>query len=427
MAKTQRKTKRQKRSKTNRQKRSIRNRLESKKYLQLLNRAYKIITNDISAVCFDKEDYLLMPYLKTGFSRGWKILKDKNIIKEIDCNSLCMTMSILNSTIGDRKTINKLNPTQKLYLFFLSYLIDDDSKPRKFLDIKHAVRKLDADIERLKLLMNKYEEKGDKRNMKKIDKFISKKENDKQALFKTEGLEPDKDIKKLLDVDICNNIDCEYLHEYHMEKNQKFSKTYSRLCLNITELFKGVVWMNMYMIFNRVLNPYSIPITNPTLNLDLDIRDSLNKVNILLVPNSIMYISDIFYENDMLDRARKLNIENGHYWVYDGLDRRRNKLIKRNIRALDDNNYVVALLNIEPGIDWKSPSSLKAEKIYEKLSDFEKGVGELPKLKSLYKDKKLLGGIHKADLKEDIENSITLHWIYMHRDKLNEYIYENVA
>ena len=427
MAKTQRKTKRQKRSKTNRQKRSIRNRLESKKYLQLLNRAYKIITNDISAVCFDKEDYLLMPYLKTGFSRGWKILKDKNIIKEIDCNSLCMTMSILNSTIGDRKTINKLNPTQKLYLFFLSYLIDDDSKPRKFLDIKHAVRKLDADIERLKLLMNKYEVKGDKRNMKKVDKFISKKENDKQALFKTEGLEPDKDIKKLLDVDICNNIDCEYLHEYHMEKNQKFSKTYSRLCLNITELFKGVVWMNMYMIFNRVLNPYSIPITNPTLNLDLDIRDSLNKVNILLVPNSIMYISDIFYENDMLDRARKLNIENGHYWVYDGLDRRRNKLIKRNIRSLDDNNYVVALLNIEPGIDWKSPSSLKAEKIYEKLSDFEKGVGELPKLKSLYKDKKLLGGIHKADLKEDIENSITLHWIYMHRDKLNEYIYENVA
>jgi len=427
MAKTQRKTKRQKRSKTNRQKRSIRNRLESKKYLQLLNRAYKIITNDISAVCFDKEDYLLMPYLKTGFSRGWKILKDKKIIKEIDCNSLCMTMSILNSTIGDRKTINKLNPTQKLYLFFLSYLIDDDSKPRKFLDIKHAVRKLDADIERLKLLMNKYEVKGDKRNMKKVDKFISKKENDKQALFKTEGLEPDKDIKKLLDVDICNNIDCEYLHEYHMEKNQKFSKTYSRLCLNITELFKGVVWMNMYMIFNRVLNPYSIPITNPTLNLDLDIRDSLNKVNILLVPNSIMYISDIFYENDMLDRARKLNIENGHYWVYDGLDRRRNKLIKRNIRALDDNNYVVALLNIEPGIDWKSPSSLKAEKIYEKLSDFEKGVGELPKLKSLYKDKKLLGGIHKADLKEDIENSITLHWIYMHRDKLNEYIYENVA
>jgi len=423
MPKTQRKPKR----KTNRQKRSIRNRREAKKYLQLLNQAYKIITNDISAVCFNEEDYLILPYLKTGFNRGWKILQDKNIIKEIECNSLCMTMSILNSTIGDRQNINKLNPLQKLYLFFLSYLIDDDNKPRKFLDIKYAVRKLDSDIEKLKIQMEKYEEKGDQRNMKKIDKFITKKEKDKQALFESEGLEPDKDIKKLLGVDICNNIDCEYLHEYHMEKNEKHSKTYSQLCLYITELFKGVVWMNMYMIFNRVRNPYSIPMTKNEIDLNLDIRGALNKVNILLVPNSIMYISDLFYENNNLDRARKLNVENGHYWIYDGLNMRNNKLIKRNVRLLDDKHYVVALLNIDPEIDWKSPSSLKAEKIYKKLCDFEKGIGNLPKLTSLTKDKRRFGGTYKPDLREDIDDSITLHWIYMHRDKINEYIYENVV
>ena len=423
MPKTRRKPKR----KTNRQKRSIRNRREAKKYLQLLNRAYKIINDDISAVCFNEEDYLILPYLKTGFNRGWKILQDKNIIKELECNSLCMTMSILNSTIGDKQNINKLNPLQKLYLFFLSYLIDDDNKPRKFLDIKYAVRKLDSDIERLKIQFKKYEEKDDKRNMKKIDKFITKKEKDKQALSESEGLEPDKDIKRLLGVDICNNIDCEYLHEYHMEKNQKHSKTYSQLCLYITELFKGVVWMNMYMIFKRVRNPYSIPVTNRNLNLNLDIRDALNKVNIIFIPSSIMYTSDLFYGNNTLDRARKLNIENSNYWIYDGIDMRNNKLIKRDIKFLENKHYVVALLNIDLEMDWKSPYDLKAEKIYKKLCDFEKGIGKLPKLTSLTKDKRLFGGTYKPDLSEYIDDSITLHWIYMHRDKINEYIYENVA
>ena len=30
-----------------------------------------------------------------------------------------------------------------------------------------------------------------------------------------------------------------------MEKGQKYSTSYSKFCLNITELFKGIVWLNM--------------------------------------------------------------------------------------------------------------------------------------------------------------------------------------
>ena len=77
---------------------------------------YNFIIHDL----FHKEDYLLLPYLKTGFNRGWKVINDKNIIKEIKCNSLCMTISILNDTIGNRKKLDDLNPLQKLYLFFIS-------------------------------------------------------------------------------------------------------------------------------------------------------------------------------------------------------------------------------------------------------------------------------------------------------------------
>ena len=126
---------------TNRQKKTIRNKKEAKTYLQLLNRAYKIIKSDLNVICFDLDDYLILPYLKTGFKKGWNILNNNNIIKEINCNSLCMTISILNYKIFNTDK-DKLTPIQKLYLFFISYLIDDNTIPKKTLDLKHALRKL---------------------------------------------------------------------------------------------------------------------------------------------------------------------------------------------------------------------------------------------------------------------------------------------
>ena len=115
----QRKRTRKGKNKTKNQKRSIHKRREAKKYIELLNHAYKTLTSSYHDL-FHKEDYLLLSYLKTGINRGWKVLNDKNIIKEIKCNALCMTVSILNSTLGKRNKLEDLNALQKLYLFFIS-------------------------------------------------------------------------------------------------------------------------------------------------------------------------------------------------------------------------------------------------------------------------------------------------------------------
>ena len=123
-----RKSKRTKR-KTKSQKKAIKNRRESKKYIELMNLAYKQITSSYHDI-FDKDDYLLLSYIKQGIKKGWKILHDTNIIKEINCNSLCMTMSILNSTFAEKK-LDKLHPVQELYLFFVSYLIGDKELSKK--------------------------------------------------------------------------------------------------------------------------------------------------------------------------------------------------------------------------------------------------------------------------------------------------------
>jgi len=122
------------------QKRSIKKRYEAKNYIELMNLAYKQITSSWHDI-FDKEDYLLLSYINQGVKKGWRILKDKNIIKEIKCNSLCMTMSILNSTLGKKKKLEHLNPTQKLYLFFISYLIEDKKLVKKEASLQHALKK----------------------------------------------------------------------------------------------------------------------------------------------------------------------------------------------------------------------------------------------------------------------------------------------
>jgi len=424
MAKTQRKNKR---NKTNKQKRSIRNRREAKKYIQLLNRAYKIITSDISAILFDENDYLLLPYLKTGFNRGWKVLKDKNIIKEIKCNSLCMTMSILNSTLGKRKRIDELNPLQKLYLVFISYLVEDGELSKKEVTLKHALKKIDMRIMTKRNDLEKYTKKGDNRNIKKCNKIIERQEEIKKRLIESDGKDRG-DVGYAFRLDVCDNVDCEYLHEYQMEKGQKYSESYSKFCLKITELFKGIVWLNMYQIFGKINNPFNVPIFKSTLTLNINIRNVLNKVDILLIPDDMIYGNDLFYGNNTLDRARKKAFERGdEYWVYNGLDTRNNKLIKRSIHLLENKHYVMAQMKIDEGPDWKAPYDTKVKIKYQNFTNFEKGIGELPILKDISKSTRTIGGKDKNDISEYIENSITLHWLYMHRDMIPYYIREFVV
>ena len=420
MAKTQRK------KKTNRQKKSIRDRREAKKYIELLNHAYKCVSSSFHDI-FDKDDYLLLSYLKTGFKKGWKVLKDKNIIKEINCNSLCMTMSILNSILGERKRLEQLNPLQKLYLVFISYLVEDSKLSKKEVSLKHALKKIDMRIMDKKKDLEKYTKRKDNRNIKKCNKYIENQEGKKKQLIESEGKNRE-GVYTLFKLDVCNNVDCEYLHEYQMEKNKKYSETYSKFCLNITELFKGIVWLNMCQIFGGIKNPFKVRITNSKLGLNLNIRNSINNVDIIFLPDDMMYGNDLFYENHTLDRARKKAYDSGNnYWIYNGIDTHQNKLIKRSIRHLENKHYIVAQMNIDEGPDWKAPYDTKVKIKHKNFENFEKGIGKLPILKDIRKTIKNIGDKERYNLEENIENSITLHWLYMHRDKIEDYILDVIV
>jgi len=424
--KTIKKNPMKKKKRTKKKKRSIKNRHEARKYIEIMNLAYKQITSSWHDI-FDKDDYLLLSYIKQGIKQGWKILKDKNVVKEIKCNSLCMTMSILNSTLGTRKKLDQLDHTQKLYLFFISYLIDDSKLSKKQVSLKHALHKIDMRImNQIKKLQN-YELKKDNRNIKKCNKFIERQEELKKQLIESDGRNKE-GIGSVFRIDVCNNVDCEYLHEYKMEKGKKWNESYSKFCLNITEIFKGIVWLNMYMIFNKTtkikyLSPYMKKIET-----DINIRMSLKPIDIILIPDSNILNSNLFYEDNTLDRERKKASlsDNPKYWVYTNYNEKEGTIQKRGIDYLENKHYVAAIMSLPYDTDWRSPMEIKEKNMWKNFQNFLKGKDPVAKLKNIYKNTKNIDGKERYDLEENIENSITLHWIYIHRDKLNDFIEEYV-
>jgi len=418
--------KRSHKKKTNRQKRSIKNRNEARKYIEIMNVAYKQITSSWHDI-FDKDDYLLLSYIKQGIKKGWRVLKDKNIIKEIKCNSLCMTMSILNSTLGSRKKLDQLNPVQELYLLFISYLIDDENLKSKEVSLKHAIRKIDHRIMMKQKQLLRYEAKKDNRNIKKCHKYIERQESLKDQLIESEGSNKE-GIGYLFRLDVCDGVDCQYLHEYKIEKGKKWNETYSKFCLNITEIFKGIVWLNMFMIFNRIKSLKEIKGMSPymeKIDLNVDIRKAIYRQDIILIPDSYIYESDLFYENNTLDRARKnalMGTGNKKYWVYHNLNLEKGTIDKRGINTLENKHYVAAMINIPYESDWRSPKEVKEKEMWKNFQDFLNGKGKLPKLKKVYKTIRKIGENERYDLQEDIEDTITLHWVYIHRDRLHDFI-----
>ena len=418
--------KRSYRKKTNRQKRSVKNRNEARKYIEIMNIAYKQITSSWHDI-FDKDDYLLLSYIKQGVKKGWKILKDKKIIKEIKCNSLCMTMSILNSTLGGRKRLDQLNPVQELYLFFISYLIDDSNLLPKEASLKHAIKKIDNRIMEKQKQLLRYEKKKDNRNIKKCNKYIERQEVLKNQIIESDGMNKD-GIENMFKIDVCDGIDCQYLQEYKMEKNQKWNETYSKFCLNITEIFKGIVWLNMCMIFDRIESLKAIKGISPymkQIDLNVDIRKAIYRQDIILIPDSYIYESDLFYKDNTLDRARKralMRSVNKKYWVYHNLDLERGTIDKRGLNTLENKHYVAAMMSVSYESDWRSPKEVKEKEMWKNFQDFLNGKGKLPKLKKVYKTIRKIGENERYDLQEDIEDSITLHWVYIHRDRLQDFI-----
>ena len=55
--------------------------------------------------------------------------------------------------------------------------------------------------------------------------------------------------------------------------------------------------------------------------------------------------------------------------------------------------------------------------------NFIKNQNPRPKLTKIKKTSRNIGGEFKKDLQEQIDNSITLHWVVVHKNKLKDYIH----
>jgi hypothetical protein len=424
MGKNYTKTKNKTKNKTKKQKLVIHNRTEARKYIELMNIALKHMHSDISVNLFDKEDYHLLSYLKTGIKKGYKILKDKNIIKETECHMLCMTVSILNDSIGS-KTFEKLNDVEKLYLFFISYLVTDVNIPKQQADLVHAIKKLDMIIKRQRLRYDRYKiEKGEthketRRSLATIDKYIES----KRKLISSSTL--DDKLKYLFNLDVCDTIDCMFLQKYKMNKGVKFDKSYSKLCQNIPEIFKGIIWLNMCIILTRNKSIYNISIMNlPKIEPKIDIRRAVYKNDILIIPMQQMYISKLTYAEgeSILDSGESI-LDSGELWVYRAQGLTIEKVL---VKSLERKHYVVAMLYLP------TDYTLSKDKVEEQrnnlFNNFVEGVGPKPVLTTIYKSDRnnRKTGLKERDICETIDNSITQHWLYMHQSRLDTFIKENI-
>ena len=420
------------RKKTKKKKKSLKekhklqkNRNEAKKYIDVLNFSLQHIHSDKKLIVFTKEDELLWTsgYLKRGIKKGWENLQNKDVILEMDCHSLCMVVSILNYEILSKK-FEKLTTLEKLYLFFLSYVLEEEKK----MDVSfyYALRKTNI---RIKIEEKKYKiylhELGvENPRTKQIVKNIKRLGKRKEELIEeniniSSGKERPKYLQAIYRLNKCNNIDCEYLHEYQMGKTEQHFKTYGKFCKHLTFMFKGVIWMNMCLYFGGFRTISQIDSPKKILNVNFGIRELMSgpmKKNIILVPTHKMYADMNLYSLEEKDRLFHKGIVK--LWVYCNLDIRKKTIEKVEVSLLDDRKYIVAAL----GGDETSVVNTSNRGAKQVIDDFVNGKGKLPRLTQIKKFTTKLGGIEVKTLDEVIVHTITEHWLVMHPSKLNDFI-----
>ena len=394
----------------------------AKKYIDLLNLALKHIHMDSSLEIFDKEDFLLYTsnFLETGIKQGFKFIHRKDIVIESDCNSLCMTVSMLNyGLIG--KDLKKINMLEKLYLFFLSYLQtrDYNIKDSDRLDFEHALRKADILIHQQKKKFQEAIEKDDiqnRRRARQYKKNVEKFEKRRQMLI--DNTDPMNDLlRQFYRVDKCNNIDCEYLNSYHMKKSEKHMRSYEKFCRHLPFLFKGIVWLNMYQAFGKMrqFNPFKIPVNKEELVLNIDIRKSAVgplKDSLIFIPTKTIYNIWDNYTNEEKQYYFDDTGTQKEYWVYGRLNDKKKTIQKIDIKKLPNKYFIAPLLYVDGNDDFS-----------KYFVNFVKNGNPRPKLTKIKKTSRNIGGELKKDLQEQIDNSITIHWVVVHKSKLRDYIH----
>ena len=397
-----------------------------------MNSALQHMHSDKKLEIFTKEDDVLWTsgYIKTGIRNGWKLLHDKDHILEVECHSLCMVVTILNYTLLQQK-FERLTNYEKLYLFFISYLTRDNKK-HKDISPDYAIRKLNMKIKYEKVKYEKYlkeygeEHRRTKQSVKNIKRFGER----IKEIIDDGGIIHEKSsiaVKQLYKLDVCNNIDCEFLHKYKMGKKEQDYKTYEKFCNHITFIFKGVVWLNMCFYFGGFKKLSDVSISKQSLPVNINIRKTMSgplREGILLVPTKKMYGQIELYTKEERER---LVTKSGrvNWWVYTNLDKKKKTMEKVEINHLLDKKYIIATLwGEELDIINKNNNTERTAKRI--IDDFVNGVGKLPILHKITKTNKTLGGLVKKTLLEDIENTITTHWLVMHRNNIKDYIVESV-
>ena len=406
--------------KSKKQKKTIKRKHTAKQIIELLNLSLKHIYNNKVNI-FNTADYLLSTsgYLEQGMKKGFKLLHSENEL-EASCNELCATISILNHKLL-KKSYDKFTDYEKLYLFCLSYLIKNKNGEK--LSPSYAIRKTEKRIENEK---KRYDIKSKEypqthRIIKRSLQTITRLENIKKDL-----INGNKDKNShLFTIDLCNNIDCEYLHEYKINKGEPWKKTFSLFCENITEIFKGIIWINMCCLFGGFSKPKDIYLSKQILPLHIDIRDTMGKElrdDIILIPEKEIYDNPDIYitKNDL----KLFNKGKPKPWVYANLDLKKNTIDKIAVEDLKKKQYIsIQLLG---NYLFSDPEDIRKQKSLKMITNFIEGNGKLPVIQKLFKKEKSLLGKTMNTLNEEIINSISAHWIVIPQKRLKPFITENI-
>ena len=227
--------------KTKKQKKKIYQKYKSRYLIDLLNltNSHYYTESQTPTDYFDyRSDKCLVKYIERKIKEGWNIFQNKSKMLELHCHSLCLSTTIINYHLSKKKW-NDLDELEKLYLFFISYFSNINHR-EETIPLELSLKRIDQRIETETKKLNEYKQQYgiSHKKTKQCEKNIKRHKKRKEELLKGEGTN--------FTLDVCNNIDCDYLIEQeklNYIKGKKEKKSFEKLCRNITYCFKGAIWI----------------------------------------------------------------------------------------------------------------------------------------------------------------------------------------
>jgi len=236
-------------------------------YKVLCNQAVQCMFQDETKEVFTEECDILWKsgFIEKGAKRGFRLIQNNKYQLDPDCNVVCLSNAIIIYEIIGKDGYHKLSHLQKLYLFFVDYLNRaGNDKMKEELPFKYAVRKIDKKLQTAKAYhKKKVDEKAKVRSIKTALKSINKIKIERAATqdrYETWHKElkkykrilasspagarpPPPDVPRDLRVNVCGDIDCEFI----TETDPEFIKT-AQGDVDISKVV-GIFCENMLYVF----------------------------------------------------------------------------------------------------------------------------------------------------------------------------------